>query len=54
MVGFWELLEKSEAGDAEVSIGGEYFGLLGDVAFADITLDSIGGMKDILNLAGCT
>ena len=54
MIGLGELVEKGKAGNTEVSSRGEDFGLLGDVAFADIALDSVGGMKDILNLAGCT
>ena len=54
MVGFGEVVEEGEAGNAEVSVGGEYFGLFGDVAFADIALDSVGGMKYILDMAGST
>lgn len=50
MIGLGELLEIGEAPDAIVSGRREYFGMFGDISFADIALDPIGGKENILDI----
>jgi hypothetical protein len=48
------LIEVGEAAEAVIRVPSEYLDGLGDIAFALVTLDLVGGVQDVLTGEGST